>query len=251
MDVVNLWPLLGIGVVMLGFLLKFNPVLVVLVAGIVTGLAALMPIREILAQLGEGFLKTRTLPVILLLPLAVIGLAERHGLKQQAQNFIKNLKGATVGRLLTVYLAARESTAALGLTSLGGHPQMVRPLLAPMAEALAEQRWPGIPNLIREKVKAMAAATDNIGLFFGEDIFVAFGAIVLMHTFLRESGIETDPLHIALWGIPTALCAFAIHAYRLRQMDQLLRRLQANAAAAADDMPNTVVSPTTTSGDQV
>jgi len=251
MDVVNLWPLLGIGVVMLGFLLKFNPVLVVLVAGIITGLAALMPIREILAQLGEGFLKTRTLPVILLLPLAVIGLAERHGLKQQAQNFIKNLKGATVGRLLTVYLAARESTAALGLTSLGGHPQMVRPLLAPMAEALAEQRWPSIPERIREKVKAMAAATDNIGLFFGEDIFVAFGAIVLMHTFLRESGIETDPLHIALWGIPTALCAFAIHAYRLRQMDLMLRRLQAQAAGVEGNSPTSAVAPATTSGDQV
>jgi uncharacterized membrane protein len=162
----------------------------------------------------------------------VIGLAERHGLKQQAQNFIRNLKGATVGRLLTVYLAAREITAALGLTSLGGHPQMVRPLLSPMAEALAEQRWPSIPERLREKVKAMSAATDNIGLFFGEDIFVAFGAIVLMHTFLRESGVETNPLHIALWGIPTALCAFAIHAYRLRRMDQTLRRLQAVQLAA-------------------
>lgn len=250
MDVVNFWPLLGIGVVMLGFLLKFNPVLVVLVAGIITGLAALMPIREILAQLGEGFLKTRTLPVILLLPLAIIGLAERHGLKQQAQSFIKNLKGATVGRLLTVYLAAREGTAALGLTSLGGHPQMVRPLLSPMAEALAEQRWPSIPERIREKVKAMAAATDNIGLFFGEDIFVAFGAIVLMHTFLRESGIETDPLHIALWGIPTALCAFAIHAYRLHQMDQLLRRLQAQAAAVSANSSTSTVNQAATSGDQ-
>lgn len=250
MDAVNLWPLLGIAVVMLGFLLKLNPVLVVLVAGVITGLAALMPIREILAQLGEGFLKTRTLPVILLLPLAVIGLAERHGLKQQAQQFIKNLQGATVGRLLTIYLAAREGTAALGLTSLGGHPQMVRPLLSPMAEALAEQRWPMIPERLREKVKAMAAATDNIGLFFGEDIFVAFGAIVLMHTFLRESGIETDPLHIALWGIPTALCAFVIHAYRLRQMDQMLLRLQAQAIPAISDAAAKENSLTSKTGDQ-
>jgi uncharacterized membrane protein len=224
MDTVNLWPLLGIGVVMLGFLLKFNPVLVVLVAGFVTGVAALMPVREILSALGEGFLKTRSLPVILLLPLAVIGLAERHGLKQQAQSFIRQLKGASVGRLLTVYLAVREGTAALGLTSLGGHPQMVRPLLSPMAEALAEQQQPNLSATLRDKVKAMAAATDNIGLFFGEDIFVAFGAIVLMHTFLRESGIETDPLHIALWGIPTAICAFAIHALRLRQFDRMLRQ---------------------------
>jgi uncharacterized membrane protein len=57
----------------------------------------------------------------------------------------------------------------------------------------------------------MSAATDNVGLFFGEDIFVAFGAIVLMTTFLKEAGIE-EPIHVALWGIPTAISAFAIHA---------------------------------------
>jgi uncharacterized membrane protein len=39
----------------------------------------------------------------------------------------------------------------------------------------------------------MSAATDNVGLFFGEDVFVAFGAIVLMQTILRAEGIEVDP----------------------------------------------------------
>ncbi|MDZ7901855.1 MAG: DUF969 family protein [Rheinheimera sp.] len=136
--------------------------------------------------------------MILLLPLAVIGLAERHGLKQQAQQLISTVKGATVGRLLVIYLFCRETTAALGLTSLGGHPQMVRPLLAPMAEALAERDNADLPITVRDRVKAMAAATDNIGLFFGEDIFVAFGAIILMHTFLRDLNIETDPLHRTL-----------------------------------------------------
>lgn len=228
--VINYWPLCGVLLVILGFLLRFNPVLVVIVAGITTGLAAMMPVQHILAALGEGFLKTRTLPLILLLPLAIIGLAERHGLKQQAQAFIARRKTTGVGQFLTLYLAAREGTAALGLTSLGGHPQMVRPLIAPMSEAIAEQRWPNMPDLVRQKLRAMSAATDNIGLFFGEDIFVAFGAIVLMHTFLRESGIETDPLHIALWGIPTALCAFAIHALRLRQFDKTLIKLQQHAA---------------------
>jgi uncharacterized membrane protein len=58
-----------------------------------------------------------------------------------------------------------------------------------------------------------------VGLFFGEDVFVAFGAIVLMQTFLTTSGIDVDPLHIAMWGIPTALCAFVIHALRLKRMD--------------------------------
>jgi uncharacterized membrane protein len=222
----NYWPLLGVLVVILGFVLRFNPVLVVVVAGFCSALAAKIAPMHILELLGDGFLKTRTLPVILLLPLAVIGLAERHGLKQQAQRLISTVKGATVGRLLIIYLFCRETTAALGLTSLGGHPQMVRPLLAPMSEALAERDTPNLSNALRDKVKAMAAATDNIGLFFGEDIFVAFGAIILMHTFLRDLNIETDPLHIALWGIPTAVAAFLIHSARLARFDSYLKAEQ-------------------------
>ncbi len=195
----------------------------VITAGIITGLAALMPIATILESLGQGFLNTRNLPLILLLPLAVIGLLERHGLKERAQAWIAQIKSATSGRLLIIYLFVREVTAAMGLTSLGGHPQMVRPLLAPMAEGAAENRYGELPEKVRYRLRAMSAATDNVGLFFGEDIFVAFGAIIFMHNFMLESGgIQTEPLHIALWGIPTAICAFLIHAYRLQRLDRQL-----------------------------
>lgn len=220
---VNLWPLLGIAAIVVGFLLRFNPVLVVIIAGIITGMAAHMPLADILEKLGSGFLSTRNLPFILLLPLAVIGLLERHGLKERAQAWIATIKTATAGRLLTIYLLVREATAALGLTSLGGHPQMVRPLLAPMAEGATENRYGELPEAVRYRLRAMSAATDNVGLFFGEDIFVAFGAIIFMHNFMLESGgIQTEPLHIALWGIPTAVCAFIIHALRLRRLDKKL-----------------------------
>ncbi len=138
-EAISLWPLIGIAVIVVGFVLRFNPVLVVIISGIVTGVAAQMPIATILEKLGEGFLNTRNLPFILLLPLAVIGLLERHGLKERAQAWIAKIHSATAGRLLIVYLFVREATAALGLTSLGGHPQMVRPLLAPMAEGAAEK----------------------------------------------------------------------------------------------------------------
>lgn len=222
-QVVNLWPLIGIAVIVVGFFLRFNPVLVVIVAGIITGLTAMMPLATILEKLGEGFLNTRNLPLILLLPLAVIGLLERHGLKEHAQAWIAKIKSATAGRLLIVYLFAREVTAAMGLTSLGGHPQMVRPLLAPMAEGATENRYGDLPDSVRYRLRAMSAATDNVGLFFGEDIFVAFGAIIFMHNFMQESaGIQTEPLHIALWGIPTAIFAFLIHAFRLHRMDKQL-----------------------------
>jgi uncharacterized membrane protein len=224
MNDVNLWPLIGVAVIVAGFILRFNPMLVVIVTAIATAFAAGFPADKILAAIGSGFIKTRTLPLIILLPLAVIGLLERHGLRQHAQNWIGRIKSATAGRLLIVYLLARQLTAAVGLTSLGGHPQMVRPLLAPMAEGATEARYGPLSERIRHKLRAYAAATDNVGLFFGEDIFVAFGAIVLMTTFLHEAGIDVQPMRVAMWGLPTALCAFIIHAVRLARLDKTLAR---------------------------
>ncbi|MET0265168.1 MAG: DUF969 domain-containing protein [Duganella sp.] len=221
---VNLWPLLGVGVIILGFALRAHPVLVVVAACFVTGFAAAMDVSTLLATLGAAFIKTRNLPLILLLPLAAIGLLERYGLKEHAQASIARIKSATTGRLLIVYLAIRELSAAFGLTSLGGHPNMVRPLIAPMAEGAAEIRYPALPPHLRYRIRAMSAATDNVGLFFGEDVFVAFGAIVLMQTFLQGEGLQVEPLHIALWGIPTAITAFIIHSWRLHRLDAQIAR---------------------------
>ena len=54
---------------------------------------------------------------------------------------------------------------------------------------------------------------------------MAFGAIIFMHNFMQESaGIQTEPLHIALWGIPTAVAAFLIHSARLVRLDRQLAR---------------------------
>nr|WP_202414134.1 DUF969 domain-containing protein [Duganella flavida] len=219
-----MWPLLGVAVIIVGFALRAHPVLVVIAACAVTGIAAAMPVDQLLATLGAAFIKTRNLPLILLLPIAAIGLLERHGLREHAQASIARIRSATTGRLLIVYLAIRELSAAFGLTSIGGHPNMVRPLIAPMAEGAAEVRYPNVPQEMRYRIRAMAAATDNVGLFFGEDIFVAFGAIVLMQTILHGEGLDVDPLHMALWGIPTAICAFIIHSWRLYRLDAQIAR---------------------------
>jgi uncharacterized membrane protein len=222
---VDLWPLLGVAVIVAGFLLRANPALVVIAACAVTGAAAAMPVRQILESLGSAFIKTRNLPLIYLLPLAAIGLLERFGLKEHAQASIAKIRSATTGRILIVYLFVRELAAAFGLTSLGGQASMVRPLIAPMAEGAAEARiGDKLSDRLRYRIRALAAATDNVGLFFGEDIFVAFGAIVLMQTILRAEGIEVNPLHMALWGLPTALCAFVIHSWNLHRLDVQIRR---------------------------
>ena len=241
---ISLWPLIGVAVIIAGFLLRFNPMLVVIITAVVTAVAAGFPVQKILATIGTGFVKTRNLPLIILLPLSVIGLLERHGLRQHAQEWIGRIRSATAGRLLIVYLAARQLTAAVGLTSLGGHPQMVRPLLAPMAEGATEARYGALPEATRYKLRAYAAATDNVGLFFGEDMFVAFGAIVLMTTFLHEAGIDVEPIRVALWGIPTAVSAFIIHAWRLRRLDKMLaRELAGGTPPATSPLPGLQTPP--------
>ncbi|MEA3039820.1 MAG: hypothetical protein QOE79_2333, partial [Sphingomonadales bacterium] len=107
-------------------------------------------------------------------------------------------------------------------TSVGGPAQTVRPLVAPMAEAAAEKQDPGIDEAGRERVKAFAAATDNVGLFFGEDIFIAIGSILLMVGFLEQNGIHLEPLQLSVFAIPTAVLAFLIHGARLLWLDRRL-----------------------------
>jgi Predicted membrane protein len=165
----------------------------------------------------------------------VIGLLERAGLKERARTAIAAIPAATTGRVLMIYFALRQITAALGLTSLGGHAQMVRPLVAPMAEAAAENRFGALPQRIHDRIRAHSAAVDNIAVFFGEDIFIAIGSILLIKGFLDQSGVHVEPAQLALWAIPTAVAALMIHFVRLVLLDRSLRR--ALTAAPPDDTP--------------
>src|SRR6185437_14338231 len=167
-------PLLGVLVVVAGFALRFNPVPVVVVAGIVSGLAAGKSVGEILALIGTSFVSERAL-LLFVLTLPAIGVLERAGLREHARNWIASLRSLTFPRLLIAYLGLRQILSMLGLTSV---------------------------------------AADNIGLFFGEDVFIALGAVLLIQGFYAQHGIELQPLHIALWALPTAIAAFIIHAIR-------------------------------------
>jgi uncharacterized membrane protein len=218
--------LIGVVIVLLGFALRFNPVLVVTVAGIATGLAGHLPIDRILTIFGDAFTRNRFMSLFVL-TLPVIGLLESYGLREQAQRLIRHIHAATAGRLIILYLLLREIASALGLTSLGGPAQMVRPLVAPMAEGAAQSHHGPLSESTRNRIRAFAASADNIGLFFGEDLFVAIGAILLMKGFFAQYKIDLEPLDIAVWGIPTAVAAFVIHAVRLMLLD---RHVAAEAA---------------------
>jgi uncharacterized membrane protein len=218
--------LAGIAVIILGFLLRFNPLLVVAASALVTGLAAGLHPIAILAAFGKAFNETRYVTVIWIV-LPVIGLLERFGLQERARALVAGFGRATAGRLLIAYLLFRQLTAAIGLNSIAGPAHTVRPLVAPMAEALAEKQAGGLDEAMRERVKALAAATDNVGVFFGEDIFLAIGSILLMKGLLEQFGIVLQPFQLSVWAIPSAIAAFLIHGFRLWRLDRTLARRRA------------------------
>jgi len=218
--------LAGIVVIVAGFLLRFNPLLVVIVSAAVTGLAAGLSPLAILAAFGKAFNASRYVSVAYLV-VPVIGLLERYGLQARARGLVEAMRGATVGRLLLAYLLLRQISAAMGLISIAGPAQTVRPLLAPMATAAAERQ--GAPEG-DERIRALAAATDNVGLFFGEDIFIALGSILLMKGILAGYGIELMPFQLSVWAIPSAVAAFLIHGARLLWLDRRLARHRTNRA---------------------
>jgi uncharacterized membrane protein len=207
--------------VVVGFALRFHPLLVVAVAAIVTGLLGQMPFLKVLATLGHGFNENRYVTICYIV-LPVIGLLERYGLQQRARAFIERLRGITTGRLLVGYLGFRQIFSAVGLKDVAGHAQAVRPLVAPMAVAAAEKQHGNLDAETEDHVKAMSAATDNVGVFFGEDIFVAIASILLIQGTLAGFGIELSPIQLSVWAIPTAICAFLIHGTRLLRLDRRL-----------------------------
>ena len=215
--------LIGVAIVIVGFMLRLNPLLVVTVAGIATGMASGLGPLAVVAAFGKAFITSRYVAIVWLV-LPVIGLLEHSGLKDRARGVVANMRAATTSRVLLTYFAIRQLTAALGLTSLGGHPQMVRPLIAPMAEGTAEARFGELDDETRYLIRAHAAAVDTVGVFFGEDIFIAIGSILLIKGFMEQNGIVLQPTRLALFAIPTAIAAFIIHGTRLMLLDRRLRR---------------------------
>jgi uncharacterized membrane protein len=227
--------LIGILVVILGFIFRFNTLLVVTVAGIITGLIAGIPFEKIVTDFGTFFVTNRYMSLAIALTLPIIGVLERYGMKEQAEKLIKNVKSATAGRVMLTYQGIREISAALGL-NIGGHPQTVRPLVAPMAEAAAitKTKKP-LPEKLRIDIQTFAATVENTAWFFGEDIFIATGAILLMKGFFESQGMHVGVWNMAFWGLPTAVAAFLINWFRLNRLDRRINRIANESSTPVEE----------------
>jgi uncharacterized membrane protein len=206
----------GVALLAVGFLLRINPVLSVLSSAALTAYLAHMDLFTLLELAGQNFREKRFLLLIFLV-LPLIATLEMQGLREYLKRRFSAANSTSLPRVLTQYFLLRQITAAIGLTSLGGHAQSVRPLLVPIAEATATRRFGLLKNVQLDKLKAFCAGTDNVALFFGEDVFLAFSAVLLMQSILADQQIQADPMYLALWALPTGILAAMIHLLRVRR----------------------------------
>lgn len=214
--------LLGILVIAVGFGLRVNALVVVVLAGLVTGLSAGIPLREVVGLMGKFFVDNRglVLPIILMLP--VVGLLEKHGLREYIAALMRRAKAATPGGIFWLYQAVRAGLSVVGI-SLGSHAGMVRPLVVPMAEGTAKKRGELSPAT-RERLRAHGAAAENVGNFFSDDILVAVGALLLVKGFFDTAGIPVALTAIQLWSVPTACWVLLVGWWRYRALDRWLAK---------------------------
>ena len=214
--------LIGVLIVIVGFILKLDTLAVVVVAGLATGLVAGMSPMQILDTLGTAFITNRT-ATLFILTLPAIGLCERNGLKDKAVDFITSLKNATTGRLIAIWQIIRTVASAFSLR-IGGHPQFIRPLINPMAQAAAEVQYGELDEKTQDEIKGMCAGSENYGNFFAQNCFMGASGTLLIVSTLTEQGYPVDALQIAGQSVPIAVLSVVVGVIYALLFDQILKR---------------------------
>ncbi|WP_042274979.1 DUF969 domain-containing protein [[Clostridium] dakarense] len=214
--------LIGVLIVVIGFIFKVETLFTVLVAGIATGLVAGLDFNEILTILGQSFVANRAVSLFIL-TLPVIGILERYGLRQRAVYLIEKLGKLTTGGVLSIYMFARQIAGALSIR-MSGHPQFVRPLVNPMAQAAGTSQNGELNEEEEEEIKALSAASENYGNFYGQNLFAGSSGVLLIASTLTQFGYDVTGLAIAKASIIMAVIAFIVAAVQFRLYDKKLSR---------------------------
>ncbi len=220
----NYWPLIGILLILVGFILKFDTTAVVIFSAVVTALCSGMSITKTLTVIGQGFVDNRMVSLYFL-TLPMIGLIESHGLREVAVKTITKIKKATPGKILNVYMYLRGLGLLFGI-ALSGQVTFVRPLVSPMVLASAEAQGKLSPHE-REMLKARSAAADNISNFFTQNLFVASSGVLLISATMKSLGHAVSPSQIALYTIPMAVISLLVESIDNLWMDKKRSRNEA------------------------
>lgn len=218
----ELLKLLGILIVVIGFVLKLDSILIIMIAAIVTALVAGMDPVTFLEILGSSFVANRSMCVFVMV-MVVTGTLERNGLKQAAANLMKKFKNASAGVVLAIYGVFRLVFAAFNV-SFGGVAGFVRPIVLPMATAAAKKNGKKISEKYEENLKGMASGMENIAWFFGQVLFVGTSGMILVQSTLAGLGYNVELVDLMKVQIPVAIIAVAVAIVYYYLKDKQLSR---------------------------
>ncbi len=190
--------LIGVLIIIIGFIFKVDTLFTVVVAGIATGIIAQISFNDIMYTLGSAFVKNRYM-TIFVLSLPVIGMLEKNGLKEVAVDKISKVKSASAGKIISLYLVIRTLAAAGGLR-LQGHVLFIRPLILPMSIGAAKSKNGSISANDEERIKGLSGAVENFANFFGQNAFIASSGVLLIMSTFEENNVATSTGAIAGWS---------------------------------------------------
>lgn len=203
----ELLKLVGILIVVVGFALKLNSILTIMLAAVVTALIGGMDPVVFLQTMGKSFVSNRSMCIFVVV-LLLTGTLEREGLKVAAANLMEKLKSSKVTVLLAAYGVFRLIFAAFNV-SFGGVAGFVRPVLMPMAQATAEKEGK-LSDKQLDHLKGMAAGMENITWFFGQMLFVGGAGALLVQGTLKELGYEASLPGMVAAVLPMAIVALLV-----------------------------------------
>lgn len=214
--------LLGVLFVIVGFALKLNPIGIVIIAGILTGMLGGMNIVKILQTLGSTFVDNRYMSLFIMM-LPIIATLERNGLKEISTRFIAKIKQATPGKVTLGYGIFRVIFAAFNV-SFGGVVGFVRPIIYPMATGTLINKFGKVKDEDAEEIKAVGAREENIAWFFGQVLFIADSGILLVKGTLDPLGYTITPLKAVEAEIPVTIISIILSGILLNIMDKKMLR---------------------------
>jgi uncharacterized membrane protein len=259
LNIQDLLKLAGVAIVVIGLALRLRTTLVVVVAALVTGLVAGLPLFShegffqhlpyltrpgqtgVINTLGKAFADNR-LMTLFIITLPAIGLAERYGLQEQAANLIRKIRAATVGRLQIIYQLFRVLHGLMGIR-LNGHPSFVRPLVFPMSVGAAQAsesasravasgslKTDGPPATAQgadriEKIKAANAAAENYGNFYGQNLSPVQPGILLVYGVMQGLGLTVGVWDLVRYTIPIFAASIILAIIQFSWLDRALGRI--------------------------
>ncbi|MDE6357814.1 MAG: DUF969 family protein [Eubacteriales bacterium] len=216
----ELLKLLGILIIIIGFALKKDAILIIMCSAVVTALVGGLGLGGFLEILGSSFVKNRNMSIFIIIILVTATL-ERNGLKEVAKKLIGKAKNISAGAIIGIYTIMRGVFAAFNV-GFGGVAGFVKPIIFPMSVGAVEAKGQKPNEKYVEEIKGMCSAAENAGNFFCNVLFTGSSGALLVQGTLKDLGYEVSLIDLAKVEIPVALLALVTAILYFYLKDKML-----------------------------